>query len=126
MSTGDEWAAVCLFYAAYHDVKAALIDDPIFDSHDACQTRSAQLFPDDRHASAHKARRGGHSLGVNDVVSILYKRASGTYERLHQMSIDVRYGGGLAAGAREALPGVDAKFTDLVASGALTSGVDPT
>lgn len=128
LENGLEWGAVAVFYAAYHDIKAALQEDPIFDDHSACQAFHSNLLPDDRYASSHKARRGGAgggALGVNDVVGIVYPGVVGTYDKLHQISMDVRYYTGPSRGALDNVPDLDSKFCDLVASGGLTSGIAP-
>ncbi len=100
---GDEWAAVCFFYAAYHYVKAALLEDPIFDDPSRCSATHPDLNIDDRHTDRHQIRkpRGSSSRGwgVNDLVLLLYRSIAGDYDRLHQASVSVRYRDGLPAGS---------------------------
>lgn len=122
LDTGVEWAAVCLFYSAYHHVKAALLDDPIFTDFDALRAVRPDLSPDDRFASAHKVRKGQPGYGVNDLVLLLYPRVAGTYDKLHSMSIDVRYQRGLRLGAIEALPSLFDGFVGAVDQGQLRRG----
>jgi hypothetical protein len=120
---GDEWAGVCFFYAAYHRVRAALIEDHTFDDLSSCQAVHADLRPEDKHISRHNGRKNtanGREWGVNDLVRILYPGASGTYERLHQISIDVRYGAGMRPDIDQ-LRDVWEKFERLCAEGVLTS-----
>lgn len=96
---GDEWGAVCYFYSAYHLVKHALLTDPIFDEPTALSRIDVTLQPDDRYTSRHHGRqREGQARewGVNELVTRLYRPISASYERLHQASIAVRYGAGLA------------------------------
>jgi hypothetical protein len=95
---GHEWAAVPLFYSAYHFVKRAMIRDPIWDQVNALQSLHQGLIPDDRYIDRHKGRqRPGQprQWGVNEIVTLLYKPIARPYDRLHQASIDVRYGVGL-------------------------------
>lgn len=96
---GKEWAAVGYFYSAYHRVRAALIDDPIFGSIQLLAAVSPKLIMDDRFATHHQGRKGGgvHRLGVSELVALLYPIAAGEYRALHQASIDVRYGSQLLA-----------------------------
>lgn len=97
-SAGDEWAAVCYFYAAYHLIRGALLSDPIFNELGRCQSKHADLLPEDRFTARHKGRRNtsaGREWGLNELTQILYPHISQSYERLHQASIDVRYGKGL-------------------------------
>lgn len=101
MSAGEnDWAAVCFFYAAYHVVRAALVSDPIFDDPGSLSKIRVGLAPQDRHTERHKGRKNtanGREWGVNELVLILYRPFAGAYDRLHQASIDVRYGRGLRA-----------------------------
>lgn len=89
----NEWAAVCYFYAAYHRLRAALLDDPIFDDVTQLHSLHLDLTPDDRYATAHKGRggRGNRDYGVNDLVYILYRFIAGPYDKLHTASCEVRY-----------------------------------
>lgn len=103
---GDEWAAVCFFYAAYHLVKAAMIADPLFDDPGKCAAKHADLNIDDRHTDRHQVRKSkeaGRGWGVNDLVLLLYKGIVGDYDRLHQASVSVRYRDGLPPEALTAL-----------------------
>lgn len=124
---GHEWSAVCYFYAAYHRVKAALLEDTVFDSVDACQALHADLMPQDRYTSRHKGRRytsQGREWGINELVLVLYKSAVGKYERLHSMSNDVRYHDGLAGSVDDVRETYQA-FKDLVTEGALATDRSP-
>ena len=97
---GDhELAAVAYFYSAYHMVKAAFIEDSIFDELGRLQGLNLHLIPDDRFVTHHRGRLGGNGprkLGVNDIVQILYPAVAPRYVRLHMASIAVRYESGLA------------------------------
>lgn len=100
---GQEWAGVCYFYAAYHLVQAALINDPIFDEPTLLSRIHVDLSPQDRFTSRHKGRKrtsNGAEWGVNDLVLLLYKQIAGVYDRLHQASNDIRYGRGLRSGVQ--------------------------
>lgn len=124
---GDEWAAVCYFYAAYHRVKAALLDDVVFDDPESCFAKHVDLIPDDRYTSRHKARRrtsAGREWGINDLVTLLYRGAAATYDKLHQASIDVRYQSGLRASIGE-LEGLWEQWERLCDDGALGSDPSP-
>ena len=96
-SLEDEWAAVCYFYAAYHLVKAAFIRDPVFDSLKALASIDGRLTMEDRFIERHQGRMSGRTrtLGVNDLVTMLYPKVSVAYRRMHMASINVRYGEGL-------------------------------
>lgn len=102
----DEWAAVAMFYSAYHVVRAAMLDDPIWMNAGALARINVNLNHEDRFTSRHHGgvRPSGRVFGVNEIVGMLYPSIQGAYERLHQASIDVRYGVGLADGALEHLP----------------------
>lgn len=105
---GDEWGAVCFFYAAYHLVKAAMLADPLFEDPTRCHAKHHDLNIDDRHTDRHqvrKSRDAGRGWGVNDLVLLLYRPIVGDYERLHQASVSVRYRDGLPAEALTALRG---------------------
>lgn len=119
---GDEWSAVLYFYAAYHEVKAALIDDPVFDELDTCLAVRSDLQPEDRFTSRHQGRRHSASKewGINELVLLLYPTVAGTYNRLHTMSIDVRYHQGLRGTHDDVLIVWD-KFRSLCDSGALAT-----
>lgn len=95
---GDEWYAVCYFYSAYHVVRAALVDDPIFGDVTRLQEKSPYLTMGDRHATRHNGHvlaEGGRAMGINDIVRVLYPAIAVEYRRLHSASVDVRYGHGL-------------------------------
>lgn len=94
---GDEWYAVCFFYAAYHMVKAALIEDPVFDDLARLQGINSNLVPDDRFATRHHGfiQVSTRVMGINDIVRALYPEIAAEYVRLHMASIEVRYGTGL-------------------------------
>jgi hypothetical protein len=96
---GDEWFAVCYFYAAYHTVKAAFIEDPVFDDVARLAAKSPHLIMEDRFAESHHGRVnfGTRRLGVNDIVAKLYPDIAVEYVRLHMASMAVRYQQGLGA-----------------------------
>lgn len=100
---GDEWAAVPLFYSGYHLVKAALLVDPIWTDLRQLGALHVDLAPDDRFTDRHKGRKRptgqAREWGLNELVLKLYRPIAGSYDRLHQASITVRYGAGLPAGA---------------------------
>lgn len=98
-SVEHEWAAVSYFYSAYHTVKAAFIEDPIFTDLARLQAADPRLIMDDKFVTHHRARLGGgdRKLGVNEIVRILYPTIAARYHRLHMASIAVRYEGGLQA-----------------------------
>jgi hypothetical protein len=113
---GDEWAAVCYFYAAYHLVKAAMLVDPIFQDPAKCAAKHADLNMEDRFTDRHQVRRSGGSgrgWGVNDLVLLLYRSIAGDYDRLHQASVSVRYRQGLPA---DALPALRASVDNIFAA----------
>lgn len=100
---GDEWAAVCYFYASLHRVRAALLSDPIFSDQSRLTAKHYRLFPADAHVNKHmgytKPQRGGPSRkfwGLNELVSLLYPVISAQYEGLYNSSLEVRYQQGLS------------------------------
>lgn len=102
----NEWAAVCYFYAAYHRVRAALLNDPVFDDLDQLHQFHLNLVPDDRYVTMHKGRGGrdNREFGVCDLVLRLYRPIAGAYDKLHMASIDVRYNTGLRGDITEISP----------------------
>ena len=101
-TAGDEWYAVCYFYAAYHTVRAAILDDPLFRSLPQLakvkDTHRLGMTMDDRYMQRHQGRiaNGTRSVGINDVVRALYPSVAVEYFQLHGASIDVRYKSGLS------------------------------
>lgn len=123
---GDEWAAVPFFYCAYHHVKAALLDDPVWGDISRMHRLHPDLIPDDRWVSRHHGRKGlpgaPRQWGINDLVLLLYPSIVKQYEQLHQASIDVRYSTGLPPGALEALPAAVEHVRTEVQEGHLVAG----
>lgn len=120
---GDEWSAVCYFYAAYHMIRAALLEDTIFDRLEWCQQKNRDLLPQDRHTMRHHGRKNtsnGREWGVNELVFLLYPNVVGAYERLHQASNDVRYHDGLRGSVAD-MQAVYRDFVDKFANGGLSS-----
>ncbi len=115
---GDEWAAVCYFYCAYHLVQHALLTDPVFDDAKTLAAIHADLTPDHRFTQRHKGRRRvneAREWGVNELVQTLYRGIIGRYDRLHQASIMVRYNSGLVLPLdrlRDAIDGIEAAHAD--------------
>lgn len=97
-AAGDEWAAVCFFYSAYHVVKAALLTDAVFDDIGALKALNTNLTPDDRYSTRHQGARGLSSpvLGINEIVGLLYPGVAAQYRLLHMASVQVRYKDSLA------------------------------
>lgn len=105
-AAGDEWACVPLFYGAYHLVKAAMLLDPIWTDAPRRVGFHMELTPDDKLVTRHHGRKvsgDGRQWGINELVLMLYPQIVKPYERLHQASIQVRYGAGLPAGALPSL-----------------------
>jgi hypothetical protein len=97
---GDEWAAVPLFYSAYHFVRHALRSDPIFLEPTWLSRVHVSLTMAERDVTRHKGRKFipgsvGREWGINELVTLLYRPLTISYEKLHQASIEVRYGAGL-------------------------------
>ena len=96
--TGQEWAAVCAFYSAYHLIRAALLADPVFDDANRLSKINSKILPEDRFVTKHsKGGLSSSSYGVNEIVSVLYIDIRARYLRLHVASNQVRYGRGLNA-----------------------------
>lgn len=101
-----EWAAVPLFYAAYHLVKLSLLRDPVWEHPTGLSRINVDLMPEDRFTARHRGRRRSgqaREWGVNELVQVLYKPVVLPYERLHQASILVRYGMGIEVAALPSL-----------------------
>ncbi|MEV8269170.1 hypothetical protein AB0P19_02410 [Microbacterium oleivorans] len=94
---GDEWFAVCFFYSAYHVIRAAMLDDPIFERPADLAAKHIDLTSQDRFSTRHHGymSSNGRVLGVNDIVRLLYPEVAVEYRRLHMASIEVRYGEGI-------------------------------
>lgn len=92
--SGDEWSAVCYFYAAYRAARSALNRDARLDSDSAARAIHHSLTATSRHVDFHNGhpKRGP---GLNDVVRRLYPAIAPKYEFLHAKSVEVRYESGL-------------------------------
>lgn len=93
-TAGDEWAAVCYFYAAFRAARAALYNDTRLDSDAAARAAHPRLNAGSRHVDFHNGYRTV-GPGMNDVVRYLYPAIGSAYELLHTKSIEVRYLDGL-------------------------------
>lgn len=91
----NQWFAVSYFYAAYHTVRASLMDDKIFADLPRLKAHNPNWIPDDRWNGHHSARVGPNPPGVSDLVKALYPDIAIDYGQLHSASIAVRYGLGL-------------------------------
>lgn len=103
---GNEWAAVTLFYASYHMVKASFVRDPVFDDPQRLFGIDDRLRAEDRFETKHSyggIGRNAVQLGVNEIVTRLYPRINRDYGLLHLASCDVRYRGGLRAITHESV-----------------------
>lgn len=92
----DPWAAVPAFYSCYQLLRAALINDPIFDDSNLLQQAHHSIAPGDRFESKHSF--GGLSrpqLGLNELCIVLYPHVAKFYTLAHQASVGIRYEGGL-------------------------------
>ncbi len=100
-AAGNEWAAVCYFYAAYHLATSVIRTDPVFDDPDRLHRLNSALIPEDRHTSRHQGRKHGirsREWGVNELMVLLYDQPiAAAYDKLHRASIEVRYESGLRA-----------------------------
>jgi hypothetical protein len=97
---GDEWSAVPLFYSAYHLTRHALRSDPIFLDPIQLSRVNVNLTMAECDVTRHKGRKvipgsPGREWGINELVTLLYRPLSASYDKLHQASIEVRYGAGL-------------------------------
>lgn len=111
----DSWGAVCYFYSAFHLVRAALSEDPIFSELPQLKKAHADLIPDDRNVTAHQTRKNSdRRFGVNDLVRILHIDVYPQYYRLHGASVGVRYERGISSeldGLLEDLEEIEQYFT---------------
>ncbi|MGM7698673.1 hypothetical protein [Microbacterium sp. A84] len=92
--SGNEWASVCFFYAAYRAVRCAFNNDARLNSDAAARTVDSKLSASSRHVAFHNGHPN-RGPGVNDVVRYLYPAIAAKYELLHAKSVEVRYGTGL-------------------------------
>jgi hypothetical protein len=101
----SEWAAVAYFYAGYHLVRRAMLDDPVWHCPAALAAKHPDLRPDHakvtRHHGRLPGRRRGLTWGVNDLVKVLYPSIARAYIDMHKASIEVRYLRGLRTPLRE-------------------------
>jgi hypothetical protein len=121
---GSQWYAVSYFYAAYHAVRAALMEDSVFGELDRLKTHGKNWIPDDRWNSHHQARRGNGSAqapGVSDMVSVLYPSVAVDYAQLHSASIAVRYGLGLSGYDADGLAMAFTTIADAARAGKLAA-----
>lgn len=103
LARGEEWAAVCYFYASLHRIRAALLDDPIFRDPSQLAAKHAALRPADAHCTKHmgytrRLSNGGSRKiwGLNELASLFYPVIAPGYELLYNSSLEVRYQHGLA------------------------------
>lgn len=86
---------ICAFYAAYHAMRVAILEEPLLDESDE-KIRELVNLPglgrESRYATHHSGHaRSGRGIGQNQVIMALYPRESGSYLKLHRASIDARY-----------------------------------
>lgn len=90
-----EWATVAYFYAAYHLVKQAILEDPIWQCPGELAARHPDLRPGSRKVTRHSGQRAGRrgqlNWGINDLVEVLYPSIHHAYTGMHEASIHVRY-----------------------------------
>jgi hypothetical protein len=118
----DEWYAVCFFYSTYHLLKAAFIEDPIFDQVIQLSRIDSHLALDDRYVTRHQGRierSKRRSLGVNDIVALLYPTIAVCYRRLHRASVQVRYSSGLQDISTDAVTRYHQEIADAYSAGQL-------
>lgn len=91
-----EWTAVALFYSAYHLVRHGLRTDPIFDDDQALLRIHPELEQHHRDITRHHGRYRpvGREWGMIELTLLLYRPVAGKYDKLHQLSNEVRYGRG--------------------------------
>lgn len=128
LGLGDEWFAVCYFYSAYHTVKSAFIEDPVFDDINDLARVDRFLIMEDRFATSHHGRvsNGIRRLGVNDIVARLYPTVAAEYVRLHMASLAVRYGRGLGVISAESVKADYSQVVGYYTDGKMRSGVPST
>lgn len=91
-----EWAAVALFYSAHHLVRHGLRTDPIFNDEQALLRINPELEQRHRDITRHhgRYRSVGREWGMIELTLVLYRPVAGKYDKLHQLSNEVRYGRG--------------------------------
>lgn len=107
-----EWAAVALFYSAYHLVRHGLRTDPIFDDEQALLLIDPKLAQEHQDITRHHGRyRGlGREWGMIELTLLLYRPVAGKYDKLHQLSNEVRYGRGKLLPTCDAMLGYHAEI----------------
>lgn len=93
-AAGDEWAAVCYFYAAFMAARSCLYADVRLDSDANARAADPKLSASSRHVDFHNGHRS-RGPGMNEVVATLYPKIGAQYELLHIKSVEVRYDSGL-------------------------------
>lgn len=100
----SEWATVAYFYAAYHLVKQAMLEDPIWQRPSELAAKHPELQPSvskvTRHSGGKGRRRRCRIWGVNELVELLYPSIYEPYILMHEASIEVRYKRGLRTPVR--------------------------
>jgi hypothetical protein len=120
----NQWYAVSYFYAAYHTVRASIMEDPIFQDPSRLKALNSSWEGPDRWNDHHQTRRGNGIVGapgITDLVKELYIDISIEYVQLHSASIAVRYGLGLAGYTSEALTAAFAKIATAATAGELVA-----
>jgi hypothetical protein len=120
----SQWYAVSYFYAAYHTVRAALMEDAIFSDLPRLKAHDPHWTPDDRRATHHQARKSRtrpNPPGVNDLVKALYPQIAIEYVQLHSASVAVRYGLGLSGYDPSALASAYQTIASAAGAGDLTA-----
>lgn len=87
------WAVTAAFYSAFHVMRAAILEDPIWDRGPVALTNiNPMLGADCQFAEHHQGNpKTNRSPGVREVVGYLYPQCRDRYLLLHGASITVRY-----------------------------------
>lgn len=96
MDAGNEWAAVTGFYSCYHLLRAAMMQEPLFDQPIELSRVHHTLQSGDRYETKHSL--GGlnkAALGMKEICTVVYPHIAPRYYLAHDASNGIRYDGGL-------------------------------
>lgn len=95
LGSDDDVAKICAFYAAYHAMHYALLCDPLFTLSNSDFEKQMKglkgMHKECNNPTHHDGRPGSRGIGLNQVVTYLYKDYRLDYLSLHKTSVDVRY-----------------------------------
>lgn len=126
-SVCDDWAHVAAFYSAYHSVRHALMEDPVFRDLKRLQSVDPRLSIRMRETTHHSGNiNTPRDPGINQLVKLFYGRGFShridhQYIDLHSTSVMIRYkDGAVQATVGESLSAAE-MILERVSSGLLVA-----